>query len=119
MDVEIVSVYSDSVIIQWGVVPCHGQNGPIQGYYIQYSPILDTPTTIRRSTVNEHHTTITVSTNVSMATLTDLSPYTNYSIIVTPFNSAGNGTELYQVLIQTNESGTSVWVSVSNSFFAH
>lgn len=94
-DIEVVSVSSDSVIVQWDMVPCNGQHGPIHGYHIQYMP------TTGHSTEVYHR-----STNESMVTLSDLSPYTNYSVTVTPYNSAGNGTRPIQLQIQTNESGT-------------
>ena len=75
-------ITSTSITVQWGAVPCVNQNSYIVGYKICYGPV-----------GSSHSTTITATGSAStggMYTLSELIPFTNYSIEVTAVNSNGD-----------------------------
>ena len=73
------SVEARSMIVSWDEVPCSEQNGPIAGYLLYYT------NTTFSDTIN-----ITGGENRSY-TLTELRPYTYYTVTVSAYNDAGTG----------------------------
>ena len=73
------SVQARSINISWDEVPPSGQNGPITGYLLYYT------NTIFSDTIN-----ITGRKNRSYI-LTELRPYTNYTVTVSAYNDVGTG----------------------------
>ena len=76
--------------ISWNEVPCIGQNGPITGYLLYYT---------NTTTVN-----ITGGHNRQYI-LTELTPYTNYTMTVRAYNDAGIGPSSNETIQQTVEFG--------------
>ena len=75
----ISSVEARSMSVSWNEVPCNGQNGPITGYLLYYT-----------------NTTFTDTVNITggdnrQYMLTGLTPYTNYTVTVRPYNDGGIG----------------------------
>ena len=73
------SVETRSINISWDEVPDSRQNGPITGYLLYYT------NTTFSDTIN-----ITGGENRSF-TLTELRPYTNYTVTVSAYNDVGTG----------------------------
>ena len=73
------SVDARSIDISWDEVHRSGQNGPITGYLLYYT------NTTFSDTIN-----ITGRENRSY-TLTELRPYTNYTVTVSAYNDVGTG----------------------------
>ena len=99
ISVNAVIILSDearSITVSWDEVPCSGQNGPITGYLLYYS------STMFSNTIN-----ITGRDN-RQYNLTTLTPYTNYTMTVTPYNDGGTGPASSKVIQQTKEAGKSV-----------
>ena len=67
------------MVVSWDEVPCSGQNGPITGYLLYYT------STTFADTIN-----ITGREN-RLYTLTELIPYTNYTVQVSAYNDVGTG----------------------------
>ena len=78
-NITFSSVEARSMIVTWDEVPCSGQNGPITGYLLYYT------NTTFSDTIN-----ITGGENRSY-TLTELRPYTNYTVTVSAYNDARTG----------------------------
>ena len=87
------SVEARSMIVSWDKVPCSGQNGPITGYLLNYI------NTTFSDTIN-----ITGRENRSY-TLTELRPYTNYTVTVSAYNDAGTGPPSDNRIQQTEQAG--------------
>ena len=83
--------------ISWNEVPCSGQNGPITGYLMYYT------NTTFSNTIN-----ITGGENRSY-TLTELRPYTNYTVTVSAYNDAGTGPTSDNRTQQTEQAGQLVY----------
>ena len=79
--------------VLWDEVPCSGQNGHITGYLLFYTNATFS------DTVN-----ITGGNN-RQYNLTMLTPYTNYTVIVTAYNDGGTGPVSSEVIQQTKEAG--------------
>ena len=79
--------------VSWNEVPCIGQNGPITGYLLYYT------NTTFTDTVN-----ITGGNNRQYM-LTRLTPYTNYTVTVRPYNDGGIGPTSNETIQQTAETG--------------
>ena len=62
--------------VSWNEVPCNGQNGPITGYLLYYN--------------STRPVNITGGDNRQYM-LTGLTPYTNYTVTVRPYNDGGIG----------------------------
>ena len=73
------AVETTIMTVSWDEVPCSGQNGPINGYLLYYT------NTTFSDTIN-----ITGGENRSY-TLTELRPYTNYTVRVSAYNDDGTG----------------------------
>ena len=73
------SVETKSMYISWDEVPHSRQNGPITGYLLYYT------NTTFSDTIN-----ITGGENRSY-TLSELRPYTNYTVTVSAYNDVGTG----------------------------
>ena len=71
------SVESRSLTVQWGIVPCPDQRGPITGYRLRYSN--------GTSIVN------TTGEGSRQHVLTGLTPFTSYSVQVAAVNAGGTG----------------------------
>ena len=80
--------------ISWHDILCSGQNGLIIGYLLQYN----------NSTFSET-VNITGEENREYI-LTQLTPYTNYTITIIAYNDGGTGPASHEVIQQTLESGT-------------
>ena len=78
---SVTDVTSSTITVQWGMVPCIHQNGPITGYSVRYGVMGSTPT----ETVSGASETGT--------TISDLMPSTTYDVQVAAVN--GNGTGVY------------------------
>ena len=77
------SVTSSTITVQWGMVPCIHQNGPITGYSVRYG-VMGSGST-RNKTVSGASETETM--------ISDLIPSTTYDVQVAGIN--GNGTGVY------------------------
>ena len=82
-----------SLNISWDEVPHSGQNGPITGYLLYYT------NTTFSDTIN-----ITGGENRSY-TLTELRPYTNYTVTVSAYNDVGTGPSNNSRIQQTEQAG--------------
>ena len=78
------SVESRSLTVQWGTVPCPDQRGPITGYRLRYSSIVDTTGEGSRQHV-----------------LTGLTPFTSYSVLVAAVNAGGTGPYSTALTVET------------------
>ena len=85
------SVEARSFNIAWDEVPCSGQNGPITGYLLYYT------NTTFSDTIN-----ITGGENRAY-TLTELRPYTNYTVTVSAYNDGGTGPASNNTIQQTEQ----------------
>lgn len=84
----ITSVSSVSMAVSWSEVPCDGRNGLITGYYLTYN------SNIVNVTGGDERTYI----------FRDLSPYTNYTVSIMPYNVVGMGPPSDNATQQTLES---------------
>ena len=78
--------------VSWNEVPCIGQNGPITGYLLYYS----------NTTFND---TVNIRGDDRQYILTELTPYTNYTVTVRAYNDAGIGPTTNDTIQQTVEFG--------------
>ena len=85
------------MIVSWDEVPCSGQNGPITGYLLYYT------NTTFSDTIN-----ITGGENRAY-TLTELRPYTNYTVTVSAYNDVGTGPTSDNRIQQTEQAGQLVY----------
>ena len=76
--VTILSVSSSSIKVSWGDVLCDQRNGVITGYQVNYTSTSDDGI-------------VNVTGNQMSVTLSDLHPYTDYSISVTAMTVNGIG----------------------------
>ena len=90
------SVEARSLTVSWDeVLP--GQNGPINGYLLYYT----------NTTFSD---TITVIGGKNLAyTLTELRPYTNYTVTVSAYNDGGTGPTSDNRIQQTEQAGQLVY----------
>ena len=91
------SVEAMSLNISWDEVPHSGQNGPITGYLLYYT------NTTFSDTIN-----ITGGENRSY-TLTELRPYTKYTVTVSAYNDVGTGPTSDNRIQQTEQAGQLVY----------
>ena len=85
---------SSTITVQWEMVPCIHQNGPITGYSVRYG--------VMGSGSSQ---TATVSgASVTEVTLSRLLKYTNYSVQVAAVNTADTGAFSEPVLQLTSKS---------------
>ena len=91
------SVEARSLNVSWDEVPRSGQNGPITGYLLYYI------NTTFSDTIN-----ITGGGNRSY-TLTELRPYTNYTVTVSAYNDVGTGPTSDNRSQQTEQAGQLVY----------
>ena len=91
------SVEARSLIVSWDEVTCSGQNGPITGYLLYIT------NTTFSDTIN-----ITGGENRSY-TVTELRPYTNYTVMVSAYNDAGIGPTSDERTQQTEQAGQLVY----------
>ena len=84
--VIVSSVDSSSININWGKVPCQHRNGEITGYAVVYRKVLSSGNGERRQTQEGM-----VMVNGQTATINNLDPLTEYSVMVAAVNSAGTG----------------------------
>ena len=91
------SVEARSLNVSWDEVPCSEQNGPITGYLLYYT------NTTFSDTIN-----IFGGENRSYA-LTELTPYTNYTMTVSAYNDGGNGPTSDNRTQQTKQAGQLVY----------
>ena len=84
--VNFSSVDSSSIDVNWGKVSCQHRNGEITGYVVVYMKILSRERGERRQTQEGM-----VMVNGQTATIDNLDPLTEYSVMVAAVNSAGTG----------------------------
>ena len=96
-NITFSSVEARSLIVSWDEVPCSGQNGPITGYLLYYT------NTTFSDTIN-----ITGGENRSF-TLTELEPYTNYTVTVAAYNDVGIGPTYDNRIQQTEQASQLVY----------
>ena len=96
-NITFSSVEARSINISWDEVPHSRQNGPITGYLLYYTNITFS------DTIN-----ITGGENRSF-TLTELRPYTNYTVTVSAYNDAGTGPTSDNRTQQTKQAGQLVY----------
>ena len=82
--------------VSWGEVPCIGRNGPITGYLLTYS-----------NTSTSYSVNITGGDN-RQTDLTDLRPYTNYTVRIIAYNYGEEGSASDEVTQETARSGQPV-----------
>ena len=80
--VRVSEVTSSSITVQWGAVDCIHRNGDITGYSVRYG-VQGSGSTQAMSVSGS---------SVTEATISGLTPSTNYSIEVAAVNSVGSGT---------------------------
>ena len=104
-NVAFSSVGARSLIVSWDEAPHSGQNGPITGYLLYYT------NTTFSDTIN-----ITGGENRSY-TLTELRPYTNYTVTVSAYNDVGTGPQSDNGIQQTEQAGQLVYsLLIHNSY---
>ena len=84
--VSVSSVDSSSIDINWGEVPCQHRNGEITRYVVVYRKVLGSGRGERRQAQEEM-----IMVNGQTATIDNLDPLTEYSVMVAAVNSAGTG----------------------------
>ena len=86
--VNVSSVRSFSIDVSWGEVPCPHRNGEITGYVIMYKKkgVSGEGRQMSRQTQEER-----IMVDGHTATIDDLDPFTEYSVMVAGVNSAGTG----------------------------
>ena len=84
--VNVSSVDSSSININWGEVPCQHRNGEITGYVVVYRKVLARGRRERRQTQEGM-----VMVKGQTATIDNLDPITKYSVMVAAVNNAGTG----------------------------
>ena len=85
------------MIVSWDKVPCSGRNGPITGYLIYYT-----------NTTFSDTNNITGGENRSCI-LSELRPYTNYTVTVSAYNDVGTGPTSDNKIQQTEQAGQLVY----------
>ena len=90
-NITFSSVEARSLSVSWDEVPPSGQNGSITGYLLYYT------NTTFSDTIN-----ITGGENRSY-TLTELRPYTNYTVTVSAYNDVGTGPSCDNRIQQTEQ----------------
>ncbi|XP_073979424.1 cell adhesion molecule Dscam2-like isoform X3 [Rhodnius prolixus] len=98
-DVRCLGETPQSLTIKWDTPPPKSHNGIILGYKIMYNRIrpINQPTTVGRDETEKKK-----STNLEIH-LHSLIPYTNYSISVLAFTSAGEGIQSKYIYCHTQE----------------
>ena len=91
------SVEARSLTVSWDEVPPTGQNEPITGYLLYYT-----------NTTFSDTITITGGENREY-TLTELRPYTNYTVTVSAYNDVGTGPTSDNRIQQTGQAGQLVY----------
>ena len=94
--VNASSANSSSININWGKVPCQHRNGEITGYVVVYRKVLSSGSGERRQTQEGM-----VMVNGQTATINNLDPLTEYSVMVAAVNSAGTGVFSEPVIAST------------------
>ena len=105
-----VSVYflnSTAITVQWGPVDCIHRNGDITGY------------TVHVSASGEAERTVSVADSVREATVTGLSPVTDYTVSVVAENSDGIGVYSGGIIIPTEGKLSTQNMSKIPSLYMH
>ena len=88
--VSVSEVTSSSITVQWRKVDCIHRNGDITGYSVRYGEVGSA----------EGERTVEMVSN-RQATISDLTPSTEYTVSVAAINSAGTGVYSYEVIQKT------------------
>ena len=103
------TITSNSITVQWGEVACLDRNGEITGY------------TARAMTSGRIEGTVVVNGSEMEATLTGLTPSTQYIVQVAAVNSAGSGPfspiSVYTTKGNTNIQANSYRLTILSFFF--
>ena len=81
------SVESRSLTVQWGIVPCPDQRGPITEYRLHYS--------------NGTSVVDTTGEGIRQHVLTGLTPFTSYTVQVAAVNAGGTGPYSTALTVET------------------
>ena len=81
--------------VSWGDIPEEKRMGVIKGYSLQYFEATDPTASKTQHLDKDCHSKV----------LTELKPYTNYSVMVSGYTSAGKGNDSEPVLFTTGETG--------------
>ena len=88
--VSVSEVTSSSITVQWGPVDCIDHNGDITGYSVQYGEVEgDRVVMMVEGDMNRR------------ATISDLTPSTEYTVSVAAVNSAGTGMYSNEIVPET------------------
>ena len=93
-NVRKLSTNSTSIVVQWDQVPAPDQNSVILSYTVTYKALPD-------GSEQTHH----VTAPTTLATLTGLNEYTNYSITVFASTIKGGGNVSQPLIIFTDQDG--------------
>ena len=85
--VMVVTVTTNSITVQWEEVPCLHRNGEITGYVIVAR--------IRTTDITEF-----VNGDARSATVSGLTPITQYTVLVAAVNGAGTGQPI-SIIVET------------------
>ena len=88
--VRVSEVTSSGITVQWGPVDCIHHNGDITGYFVRYGEVGSA----------EGERTVEMVSN-RRATISDLTPSTEYTVSVAAVTSAGTGVYSDEVVQQT------------------
>ena len=91
---------STTISVQWDEVPCLQQNSDITGYIVRYEPVS-----------GDQPSSELITGTDRMASLTDLLPFTNYSIEVAAVNS-NDSMGLFSTTITGHTPATSEFYSI-------
>ena len=96
-NITFSSVEDRSLSVSWDEVPPSGQNGPITGYLLYYTNASFSDTINITGVENRSYT------------LSELRPYTNYTVTVAAYNDVGTGPTSDNRIQQTEQAGQYVY----------
>ena len=102
--VSVSEVISTSITVQWGPVDCADRNGDITGYSVRYGEV--------GSAEGETIIQMVEGDMDRQATISELTPSTEYTISVAAVNSAGTG--VYSNVFCQRTAGKHRFVTVSS-----
>ena len=91
--VSVSEVTSSSITVQWGPVDCIHRNGDITGYSVQYGKV--------GSAEGERTLQIVEGAMDRQATISGLTPSTEYTVSVAADNTAGTGVYSDESVLET------------------
>ena len=89
--VNVSLVHSSLINVSWGAVPCQHRNGEITGYIVMYRKYRSREGEGGGGQGNRQTQEERIMVDGHTATIDDLDPFTEYSVMVAGVNSAGTG----------------------------